>query len=546
MLKIFKPKLFILIIVMVLGLIFIPTNTTLANTPPRNDWQMIFNDEFDGTQLNLNKWTRNAPDSPNETELYSWGGDTICYPGSVSVANGYLQLGREVRPQNNPFVYNGKNYYNLDGVVQSRGKFEFKYGYAEARMKLDDGPTGGAFWLMPECIDYDYDNDGTIENYFNFIDLGGKGAEVDIMEHFQAYQNSTTANCAIHIGGYDAKHSVPYNKTYSVSSSLSNWHTYGLEWTPTTYNFYVDDVLVATYSGKGVSQCPEMLVLTRGNSTQPTLVDYVRVYQKPTPEMTNLARYSSVVVSSCETTSFTADKAVDADKSTRWSSAYSDSEWVTVDLGKQYPVSKVILNWEYAYAKAYTIQTSTDGTNWTDVYNTTSGNGDIDDISFNTVTARYVRMQGIQRATKYGYSIYEFEVYGNAPGSRNVALNKSVTVSSNEASTTYIAANAVDGNTQTRWSTQHSDPQWISIDLGQQYTINRAVLKWEDAYGKTYKIQTSNDGTNWTDVYSTASGDGAIDDISFSPISARYIRMYGTQRGTIYGYSLWEFEIYGD
>jgi CRISPR/Cas system CMR subunit Cmr6 (Cas7 group RAMP superfamily) len=68
-------------------------------------------------------------------------------------------------------------------------------------------------------------------------------------------------------------------------------------------------------------------------------------------------------------------------------------------------------------------------------------------------------------------------------------------------------------------------------------------LQWEAGFATAYQIQTSNDGTNWTTVYSTTTGDGNIDDIALN-VSGRYVRMYGTGRGTAYGYSLYEFGIY--
>jgi hypothetical protein len=45
------------------------------------------------------------------------------------------------------------------------------------------------------------------------------------------------------------------------------------------------------------------------------------------------------------------------------------------------------------------------------VSSTTTGNGEVDNVAFATTTARYVRVTGQQRATRYGYSLYEFEVY---------------------------------------------------------------------------------------------------------------------------------------
>lgn len=86
-------------------------------------------------------------------------------------------------------------------------------------------------------------------------------------------------------------------------------------------------------------------------------------------------------------------------------------------------------------------------------------------------------------------------------------------------------------------------PQWIYVDLGSVTTINRVVLNWEAAYGKSYRIQVSNDAANWTDIYSTTTGDGGTDDISLSG-TGRYVRMYATERGTQWGYSLYELQVF--
>ena len=126
----------------------------------------------------------------------------------------------------------------------------------------------------------------------------------------------------------------------------------------------------------------------------------------------------------------------------------------------------------------------------------------------------------------------------------NLALNKPVTVSSVENSG-YPGSNAVDGNLATRWSSAFSDPQWIYVDLQATYHITEVVLNWENAYGKSYQIQVSNDATNWTAIYSTANGAGGIEDLTGLSGVGRYVRMYGTTRATVYGYSLWEFEIFG-
>ena len=131
-----------------------------------------------------------------------------------------------------------------------------------------------------------------------------------------------------------------------------------------------------------------------------------------------------------------------------------------------------------------------------------------------------------------------------ATGAGLLSQGKSATASSTE-NAGYPARQAFDGSTATRSSSAFADPQWISVDLGATHSVNRVVLNWEAAYGKAYRIQTSTDGRTWTDAYSTTTGDGGTDDVSFAARSARYVRMYGTTRGTPYGYSLWEFAVYG-
>ena len=294
----------------------------------------------------------------------------------------------------------------------------------------------------------------------------------------------------------------------------------------------------------------------------------------PTPVAsgTNIALNKTATTSSTENGGTLASAAVDGNTGTRWSSAASDPQWLQVDLGQTYSINKVILNWETAYGKSYQIQTSNDATNWTTIYNTTTGAGGIETLNI-TGSGRYIRMYGTVRATGYGYSLWEFQVYGTpgtsptptpvpptatpvpptptpAPtatpvaGGTNLSQGKTATASSTENGGT-LASAAVDGNTGTRWSSAFTDPQWLQVDLGATHTINKVILNWETAYATAYQIQTSNDGTNWTNLYSTTTGAGGVVTLNVSG-SGRYVRMYGTARSTGYGYSLWEFQVFGN
>ncbi|MFI6452285.1 discoidin domain-containing protein [Streptosporangium amethystogenes] len=123
-----------------------------------------------------------------------------------------------------------------------------------------------------------------------------------------------------------------------------------------------------------------------------------------------------------------------------------------------------------------------------------------------------------------------------------LSQGRTVTASSAE-NVAFPASAAVDGDAGTRWSSAFADPQWIQVDLGATATITQVSLKWETAYGEAFEIQTSPNGTTWTPIYSTTTGTGGDQTLAVNG-SGRYVRMYGTQRSTQYGYSLWEFQVY--
>ncbi|WP_103528836.1 discoidin domain-containing protein [Streptomyces sp. SM12] len=109
------------------------------------------------------------------------------------------------------------------------------------------------------------------------------------------------------------------------------------------------------------------------------------------------------------------DKAFDRDPASRWSveaeTGWSDPGWIAVDLGAPADITRVVLQWDPAYATAYEIQVSDDGESWTTAYRTTEGRGFKETIDLGA-TGRHVRMYGTERAGPYGYSLWEFQVYG--------------------------------------------------------------------------------------------------------------------------------------
>lgn len=133
----------------------------------------------------------------------------------------------------------------------------------------------------------------------------------------------------------------------------------------------------------------------------------------------------------------------------------------------------------------------------------------------------------------------------DATGQTNIALNRPATASST-SSTTYAAAKAFDGIASTQWRSNSESNPWIYVDLGSTYAVNRVSLSWSTYFAKAYVLQSSSDAVNWTGVTTLSAQDGAVDDITSISATARYIRIFVTQRSnTRYGVWLNEVAVYG-
>lgn len=239
-----------------------------------------------------------------------------------------------------------------------------------------------------------------------------------------------------------------------------------------------------------------------------------------------------------------------------------DYQWIYVDLQNYYDISKIVLNWEAACAKSYKIQISSNGKNWKDITSVSDGKGGKREFDYTDQTvARYVRVECLEPSTVYGYSLWEFEVYGNRvkqPKTTNLALNKKSSASSSYKAQ-YDSSKAFDGSEdatsgkESRWvSLRQKDNkedvsnQWISVDLGDYYNVNQIKLNWEGTGAEEYKLQVSLDGETWTDITHAQHSNGGIETYNYNGVTARYVKMQGIKPNSIYGYSLWEFEVYGD
>jgi PKD repeat protein/glucose/arabinose dehydrogenase len=274
----------------------------------------------------------------------------------------------------------------------------------------------------------------------------------------------------------------------------------------------------------------------------------------PPPPAEDKARGRPATASSVSK-SFTAPLANDGDSTTRWSSASRDGQWWQVDLGSVRKVDTVELNWEAAYPSSYRIQVSTDGTTFSDAASVSISNPGWRKTTFVARDARYVRVLAVTRATRHGISLWDARVFGPddaapppppppPPDAVEKAAGGLATASSTEKAGSE-PPKAVDGSLTTRWSSARVDNQWWQVDLGRVRKVDAVELDWEAAYARQYKLQTSLDGTTFAEAAAVTISAKGVKRTEFAGRDARYVRVLGVVRATVYGISFWEARVFG-
>lgn len=277
---------------------------------------------------------------------------------------------------------------------------------------------------------------------------------------------------------------------------------------------------------------------------------------------------------------------------TRWSSLAADPQWLLLDFGARRHFDHVVLRWETAASASYDMQVSDNGSTFQTVKSNAAGAGGVEDITGLNAAGRYLRIYSKARKTQWGVSLWEVEVYGDQNAScgstctpscsgkqcgsdgcsgtcgvcatgqscngsnqcvaapttcTDVALPRSSALASSTENGGTPAANAIDGNLGTRWSSAASDPQWLQVDLGASRFVKRVILRWETASSADYDVQVSADGTNWSTKFTGKASGASVDTVTTGlGVAARYVRVYSRKRNTGWGNSLWELEVYGD
>lgn len=238
--------------------------------------------------------------------------------------------------------------------------------------------------------------------------------------------------------------------------------------------------------------------------------------------------------SSTENNQYGPYKALDGSAGTRWSSCggCESTHWLDADLGNEYDLREIFINWETAHAVDYRIQVSNDRNSWTDAYieNGKTNNWDTTIDLSNVAEAkgiRYVRIYTTKRHPSYSnVSIHYFKVYGTRVPEFSHYLD---------------ASGVIGSSTSTRWSSESSPSgdEWVDLDMGGPQQLKTINIGWESAHAVDFQIQVSSDRSSWSTIY-TENGKGSNSDTTVSvgeieaAQSARYLRVYMTQRKSGY------------
>jgi len=436
---------------------------TLAAEPrgTGTEWRLIFSDDFEGPRLDGSRWRVEdiAPNKNNELEYYA--------PDEVFVSNGCLVLRSRRRARG------GREF--TSGLVDTRGRMAQAFGRFEVRARLPAGQgIWPAIWLLPasgawppevDIVELLGDNPHTVymtEHWGKWPDIredGGQFSGPDFSADFHVFRlDWLPEKITWYIDGvkrFETAEFIPRTPMYLIMNTAvgGDWPGEPDETTTFPVYHYIDYVRVympvereRTYlhlaaRNGWVEVAPFRFVFSRGERVRLRAVPeigfrfeswegdlegrenpvtvamssnrVIRARFQEDPEGPRLlSARRPVRVSSVEAPGLEGTNAVDGNVHTRWSSKFADPQWIEVDLGRVFRITDVKLVWERAHAKRYELQVSADGKKWRRIREVRRSRGGIERLRDLKAVGRFVRLVGRERATEWGYSLWEMEIYG--------------------------------------------------------------------------------------------------------------------------------------
>ncbi|MFH1061997.1 MAG: family 16 glycosylhydrolase [Candidatus Omnitrophota bacterium] len=432
-----------------------------ANVGKRPGWYLVWHDEFSGNSLDTSKWQAEdaALTKNNELQYYS--------PEDVFVEDGMLVLRSEKK-------LIGDRLY-ASGLVETRNKFALQYGRVEIRAQVPKGKgLLPAHWMLPASGLWPPEIDimEVLGHQPNVVHMtvhwgiwpdrkkqGDMFIGPDFSQDFHEFAiewNKDSIKWFVDgIQHLAVKEYVPREPFYIILNTAvgGNWPGSPNSQTKFPQEHKIDYVRVYALEIPG-----QYYLNTRAEHgqvfVQPGLSSYpkhrkARLKAEPSigykfshwsgdlqssknPINIQMDQHKQIIAnfiqdenawpklsvkkksqaSSEESGELSAKYAVDDNLKTRWSSKFSDPQWLRIDLGKKCLIKAVRLSWEVSFARAYKIKVSNDAKHWKTIYSTKNGQGSVEEIIKLNAKARYVAVSGTKRAREFGYSLWECEVFG--------------------------------------------------------------------------------------------------------------------------------------
>ena len=257
-----------------------PTGANIDFTIKLEDeWELVFEDDFNGTELNTDVWgdiwDTSLTAEQRDPFFFGYKKEMAFLDGKGNLVNRVYATGE--------FAEDGRPLYKSSAIT-TKDCYELTYGYYEIRMKPHlANSIKGAFWLMAgDMGDHDAINDNSSQN----------GCEVDVIE---TMSNLNLSGHALHWDGYynGQTKSEVYGEISTPEIFDGNYHTFAVSWTPEEFVFTIDGKATIRSSAAGGCQVPAYMLISSHVGTwggditlkpgeySDMLVDYVRVYQSP-------------------------------------------------------------------------------------------------------------------------------------------------------------------------------------------------------------------------------------------------------------------------
>mgnify|MGYP006277709935 CR=1 FL=1 len=209
--------------------------------------------------------------------------------------------------------------------------------------------------------------------------------------------------------------------------------------------------------------------------------------------------------------------ALDNDMGTRWSSEFSDDQWLRIDFETTRTITGLRLHWETAYGRDYAVQTLSGGNEWKNIAMVTEGDGGQDEIYFGPRRLKSLRIKGIKRGTGWGYSLWEVDIFGEE-SEREFSASSSAENS--------LPEKVMDGSIRTAWKPAGKTDHWIVIEFPVNYSFGGMKLAWTESGSPECEIQVPEKDHEWKTIHHKPPGGPSEEDIFFDRTESRKIRLF--------------------